>query len=43
MYGVASDFQPFGINDLEMVDQIFASWNQIVFWVCLVGRLSQAV
>jgi hypothetical protein len=26
-------FQPFRINDLEMVDQMFASWNRIASWL----------
>ena len=28
-----SRFQSFGINDLEMVDQMFASWNRIASWL----------
>jgi hypothetical protein len=25
-------FQPFRINDLELVDQIFTSWNPLTSW-----------
>lgn len=31
--GVGWQFQPFGINDLEMVSQIFTSWNQMAEWL----------
>ena len=27
------DFQSFGVNDLEMVDPDFASWNRIAAWL----------
>ena len=31
--GVGWRFQPFRINDLEMVAQIFTSWNPLMGWV----------
>lgn len=33
IYSVGRDFQSFGINDLEMVDQNSASWNRIAVWL----------
>jgi hypothetical protein len=32
-YRLGVDFQPFGINDLEMVAQNSASWNQVGIWL----------
>jgi hypothetical protein len=40
--GVGLRFQPFRINDLEMVDQTGASWNRIVIWLRRVEALRQA-
>jgi hypothetical protein len=31
-------FQPFRINDLELVAQIFTSWNPLTSWVRLIER-----
>jgi hypothetical protein len=31
--GVGSDFEPFQINDLEVVDQTFRSWNHLTNWL----------
>jgi hypothetical protein len=30
---LGTDFQPFRISDLEMVDQNSASWNRIAGWL----------
>jgi hypothetical protein len=30
---VAGDFQPFRLNDLEMVAEIFTSWNRTTDWL----------
>ncbi len=35
-------FQSFGINDLEMVDQMFASWNQVACWLRRLEELKRA-
>ena len=34
------DFQPFRINNLEMVDQNSASWNQIALWLSRIKTLA---
>ena len=34
--GVGGDFEPFQINDLEVVDQDFGGWNQIADWLKIV-------
>jgi hypothetical protein len=34
--------QPFRINDLEMVDQIFTSWNPLTSWLRHVEGLMRA-
>jgi len=31
--GVGSDFQPFRINDLELVPHIFPRWNPLTSWM----------
>ena len=33
IYSVGRDFQPFGINDLDMVAQIFPRWNRMADWL----------
>jgi hypothetical protein len=38
-YGVGSRFQPFGINDLEMVDLDIASGNQAGRWLGAIQAL----
>ena len=40
--GVGWQFQSFGINDLEMVDQNRASWNRITDWLRRVEVLREA-
>jgi hypothetical protein len=30
---LSNDFQPFGINDLKLVDQSSGSWNQVHEWL----------
>jgi hypothetical protein len=37
-----SDFQPFRINNLEMVDQNSASWNPLLSWLRSVDALRSA-
>ena len=39
---MAWQFQSFRINDLEIVDQSNASWNQIVSWVSQIDALINA-
>jgi hypothetical protein len=39
---VGNDFQPFRINDLEMVDQNSASWNRLTGWLRRVEALRAA-
>ena len=34
-------FQPFGINDLEMVAQIFTGWNRMTDWLGRVAALQR--
>jgi hypothetical protein len=38
---VGSRFQSFEINDLEMVDQNSASWNQMFSWLKHLDGLGQ--
>jgi len=33
IYGVGGRFQPFRINNLEMVAQIFPRWNRVADWL----------
>ena len=40
--GVGSRFQSFRINDLEMVDQNSASWNQLSGWLREIASLREA-
>ena len=42
IYGVGWKFQSFRINDLVMVDQNSASWNQLTHWLTLVEALRSA-
>jgi hypothetical protein len=37
--GVGTDFQPFAINDLEMVNQNSASWNPMTSWLRRIDAL----
>ena len=41
--GLGTENRPFGINDLELVDQIVANWNPLISWLQLVGQLRKAV
>ena len=41
IYGVGRDFQPFRINYLELVDQIFTSWNPLIRWLRQIDELSR--
>jgi hypothetical protein len=34
-------FQPFKINDLEMVDQNVVSWNRTAYWLRSITSLRQ--
>jgi hypothetical protein len=42
IYGVGWGFQPFRINDLEMVDQNIASWNRVLSWLGRIEALRTA-
>jgi hypothetical protein len=35
-------FQPFRINDLEMVAQIFPRWNPLTSWIRQIVRLPES-
>ena len=35
-------FQPFGFNDLELVDQNIASWNRIASWLRQIDGLNRS-
>jgi hypothetical protein len=39
---VGVSFQPFRINDLELVAQIFPRWNRLQPWFELVGAFKDA-
>jgi hypothetical protein len=42
IYGVAGRFQPFRINNLELVAQICPRWNRLQPWFELVGAFKDA-
>ena len=42
IYSVGRDFQPFRINGLEMVDQIFPRWNPLTSWLRSILALQSA-
>ena len=40
--GLGTDFQPFGMNDLELLDLRFGGWNPVASWLKRVDTLFTA-